>query len=407
MTDTAVLDGGAIAPAEPTGAPINEVPTGAPNPLGTQTPVAEKPEVVEKPADTPAKNAGEAIRKANEAIKAKEAAEAKQKAEQPTEQPKQDAPKVEAKTEAKPEQPRENGRFASQQPQQAEQPKPVADPSSPNRAPPARFDDAAKAEWESAPESVKGAVHRAIRELEQGHQKYKADSERYEGIRQFDDIARQNGRELKDSLAKVVEIEQALARNPIAGLDAVLREVGPRKADGSPYTMLDIAAHVMNQTPDQRASQQNSTIARLEGEISRLNQQLSSLAPVVQTVQTEANERALTEWAADKPHFKALRAEVTEYVRQGVSPDDAYQRAVQDFQEKARSFGLSSQSAAHTGTDPAVAHTQAPQPKPLKPEGQKSITGSPAVGVDTDASRKTDPAPSIREALKRATARAG
>src|SRR5690606_26072568 len=138
---------------------------------------------------------------------------------------------------------------------------------SPHREPPARFDEAAKNRWAETPEEVKGATHRAIREIEQGIQKYKADAEQYDRRRQFDEVARNNGRDLKDSLAKVMEVERVMAQNPIAGLDMVLRELGAKKADGTPVTLLDVAAHVMNQKPEERAMQQNSTIAGLQAKI--------------------------------------------------------------------------------------------------------------------------------------------
>ncbi|WP_201027741.1 hypothetical protein, partial [Salmonella enterica] len=92
--------------------------------------------------------------------------------------------------------------------------------------------------WGNVPNPVKGEIARMSQEHEAEVTKYREAGERYEPIRQFDEIAKSNGRELKDSLAKLVEVERALTQNPIAGLEAVLREVGPRKADGSHLNLM-------------------------------------------------------------------------------------------------------------------------------------------------------------------------
>jgi hypothetical protein len=386
-----VLDGGAPAPVDSIAAPeaTVETPVSPPNPVHSE-PVAEtKPEAPAKPVSI-----DDALDKATKKV------EAEAKGEKPVEKAETKPVKAEEKTEPAPKPRDETGKFAkSDEEVRAQATKAATDAAeavkrqseaSPHKDAPARFDDAAKAEWEKAPEAVKGAIHRTIRELEQGHQKYKADSERFDKVREYDDLARQNGREgVHESLKQVVELEQAFQRNPIEGFQKV--------ADHFGLSLRAVAAHIMGQTPDQVQSHQDSTI-------SSLKQQLSGIAPVVQEYQSSQNEKTISEWAADKPHFAQLRPEIVEYVKQGIQPEDAYQRAVNDFQEKARAFGFApaaSTNGAHTATDTALAQTQAVTPNPA---GQKSIHGAPSSGSDP-AKRK--PSKSLDESLDRAFAMHG
>lgn len=149
--------------------------------------------------------------------------------------------------------------------------------------PPARFLPKAKEVWGNVPNPVKGEIARMSQEHEAEVTKYREAGERYEPIRQFDEIAKSNGRELKDSLAKLVEVERALTQNPIAGLEAVLREVGPRKADGSHLNLMDVLQYVaenpqayqqaVNQPrPQQQERRPDPEVIALRQEIHRCRQ---------------------------------------------------------------------------------------------------------------------------------------
>lgn len=379
MTDEAFA-GGAAAPAE--GVPIN-VDAPVPNsPLGSQIPQKEAP-------PEPVKSARDAIRNAAEQVKAKEAAKT---VEKPAEKP---ADKPEAKAEpAKPSVERDpTGKFVPKQAQDAtQQPaQPVQKPAdtSPHREAPSRFSPDAKAAWETAPEPVKAEVHRAIREMEAGIQKHKVDAENYEKVRQYDELARQNGGDLAQSLQKVREFEDVFARDPMQGFQKV--------ADHFGISLHAVATHILNQNPDEARYGQDQTIASLKQELATMKQELTGLKPIVQEYKTSSDERTLAEWAADKPHFEDLRAEVTAYVKQGYDPDSAYHQAVADVEERARKFGFAPANQA--------ASSVAPQPKPLNPAGQKSISGAPANGSDP-SSRPKGPVPSIKDSLRRAAARA-
>lgn len=398
MTEAA-LSGGAPAPVETPGAPITP-PVDQPQALGSQTPVAEKPIVEPKPE--PAKNAGEAVRKANEALKAKEAAKAAE--------PGKDAPKPDVKAEAAnvPEAKEGQPEAAKSTPEpsksEAAAPKPAADPNSPHRIAPSRFDDAAKAEWDAAPESIKGAVHRTIRELEQGHQKYRADAEAYESVRQYDDLAKRNGGNLKSSLERVTAIEDAFTQNPIQGFQKV--------ADHFGLNLRAVAAHIMGQKPEQVQAQQSHEVTQLKQTIQQLQQQVGGVTEHLQQQRVATLQSDVATFQSDPAHsrFDELAGDIKFFLESGrvdasLSPKERLSEAYKLAERLNPATPAASANGAHTPTTP-LAQTQTPTPAPPNPAGQKSVSGAPASGSDP-APRKSGPAPSIREALDKAKRRAG
>ncbi len=100
------------------------------------------------------------------------------------------------------------------------------------REAPARFDDAAKTEWEKTPEAVRGSIHRSIRELEQGHQKYKADAEAFGELRDFDALAKRQGVSLKEALTPLLRHGDLAEAGPDQRSGAHRRKPALPAADG-------------------------------------------------------------------------------------------------------------------------------------------------------------------------------
>lgn len=271
--------------------------------------------------------------------------------------------------------------------------------------PPARFLPEARTKWANVPNEVKTEFHRVSQELEGEITKYKQSSERYEQLRQYDETARTNGRDLTESLAKVAEVEKAIARNPIAGLDAVLREIGPRKADGSPLTLLEVAQHIV-QNPQAYHS---------------------ATSQVSQTVQSQPQAQQRN------PEIEALRSEINSMKQQAILPEierfyDAHsitpgsdiENALASVLEsgvieKIYGNGLSltqrlSEAYRMAGglppsrSEPEVAAAPAPvvpQGRPVDPDGAKSIRGAPSAGQTGETKPRFK---SNREALEAALA---
>jgi HAMP domain-containing protein len=382
------MENAAAMPADAGGV---EIPADAPSytpPISTagmEQPQQEAPEIAvkeDKPSNPLDKAIAAAEVKAREKLEAKEALEKAPKVE-PTQ--KVDAKAEQPKPETKEPAPRaEDGKFAAKNPQPIVEPKPTQ-----YKDAPARFDDAAKSEWANAPESVKGAVTRAVKEMEDGLTKYKANHERYEQFKEYDETAKANGRDLKQSIASVLEFEKTLKANPIAAIDYALREVGPRDSQGRPISLNDIVAHVSGQSTDQRLTEAQSTIQELRTQL----QQMEYAKKVPDMV---------AEFASTHDRFEELTGVIVPLLKAGHELETAYELAA--ALKPASSAEPEPKPLIPAPTTEALAQTQS---RPANPAGQKSISGAPSAGSDPAARKKGGKLESIDNSLDRVFARMG
>lgn len=352
-----------------------------------ETPATPEPKADAKP-EVKAKveaTAGDAVKRAMQAVRDKEAETNK------------DAKPTETKPVSKPEptaaerQRAQDGKFAS-----TNQPtSPVADQRTapgktegdqtsegrkPYHEPPARFNETGKRDWANAPDSVKEEVHRAISENEKGIAKFKESADRYEKVREYDDLARKNGREgVHESLKQVVEIEQAFQRNPVEGLKKI--------ADHFGLNLQAVAAHIMGQNPNQQVSEAHGRVRELEAKIAAMEQEAA--APKI--VQDFFSQHDDAEAHADNIAF---------LLKNGIVQDlEAAYEYSKRFTPASNPGGTSGQPLIPA--ESATAQTQAPA---LNPAGSKSVSGAPAGGV-SPASRQPA-SKSNGEAVRRAMANA-
>jgi len=268
------------------------------------------------------------------------------------------------------------------------------------REPPSGFDDAAKAEWEATPESVRGAMNRRFKELESGIEKYRQMAQEYEPVRQYAEMAKQSGTTLDQALERYVGMEQQLRQDPMAGLQAVVANLDLKKPDGSPVTLRDIAAHIMGQKPDQIASRQEATISRLTQQVQQLTQQLGGVSKHFEQQQQQAKvSSAQTTWDSfqrDYPRAAELEPQIAEFLTKYPAPEmpvgerlrDAYNWAV-----------AQNPNVAHTDSQPLVQTQDKP---PSNPAGQKSISGAPGRTDAKSVSRKTNRSAAVEKAMRAA-----
>ncbi|MEZ2132697.1 MULTISPECIES: hypothetical protein [unclassified Sinorhizobium] len=369
------------------------VPQQTPTQTEPLSPQVHAPEV--KPeAPKPAESARAAVEAA-----AKRAAEAQASKDQPKTEPKQEAkpeakeaPKVEARERS------EDGKFKSTQ--VAETPVKASDATenkaggvqSEGRATryeaPSRFNDQGKGEWEGTPESVKAEVHRALKENEDGIKKYKEASERYERIREYDELARKNGREgIHESLKQIQEIENTFARNPIEGLKKV--------ADHFNLNLQAVASHILGQNPNQQVAEAHQTINELRAEIKRMKDEQAAPQIVNDffTQNEEAGKYTQSIATALKLGIVQNLEDAWEYAKMFGKPDD-------------ESGSTASEATGRQAiTPPQSADAQTVAPSAPNPAGQKSVTGAPTSTSETQ--RKSEPSKSPLDAVRKAAARLG
>lgn len=154
-------------------------------------------------------------------------------------------------------------------------------PQRPTIPPPEKFEASAKDNWVSVPHVVRAEVDRVIKEYEGEAQYYRPIAERYSQIREYDELAARNGVDLRQTLAEVKHLEDMMEANPLAALNAILLRSGPRKADGQPVSLFEMASHIVQMGPDgyqqavtsrpqQQQQQADPEIEQLRSELAQL-----------------------------------------------------------------------------------------------------------------------------------------
>lgn len=281
--------------------------------------------------------------------------------------------------------PKEQAQLQGKQPEDPkaqEQVKPV----SPTDAP-ARFksDAAASQEWGNTPEPVKAAVNRTIRELEAGVERYRADATAFEDVRAFDELAKKSGTTMKAAMSNYVGIEMKLREDPIGGLSQIAENMG--------FSLRDIAAQIMGQTPDQAASQSDATIRALRQELAEIKQQVGGVTTSIQEQNLASIQKQLEAFSSDPAHsrMEELSDEITRQINMGFDLAEAYRRA--DL--------LNPLPPAPVIAAP---QTRTPDPTPQTRKGSLTVTGAPGAG--SDPARRAASS-SIRDSIRNARAQVG
>lgn len=266
-----------------------------------------------------------------------------------------------------------------------------------------RFTPEARAKWDNVPHPVKAELFRLSQERDTEIQRYRQSHERYEQFRQFDEIARTNGRDLRQSLEKVVAVERALAANPISGLDMILREVGPRRPDGQPLSLYEVAQHIVSKGPQayqQMAAQpmmQQPQQRQPDPEIAALRQELAAMK-TEQTVVPVVNSFAQTH-----PDFEQLAPQIKAILESKVI-DGIYGSGLSYEQKLSEAYRMAGGRASmqQMPEDTGEIHSEVAA-RPVNPDaGKKSVRGAPSNGADiaTD-DRETDMDEFFRKELRK------
>jgi len=335
----------------------------------------ESLEAVMKNAD---RRESDAAKKAEKAPEAGDKPEAAEPVEKTAEKVVKQEPQTETKeAPAKPEAEREPERQGEKRPE-----------------PPARFSEAAKTVWRNVPREAQHEIARWEKESEEARPRL----ERYESIREFDELAKSNGRDLRESLVKINQFENMMRTNPVGALNSILQEIGPRKPDGSAVSLLEVAQHIVSQGQDgyQRTIQQ----AQHQTEQDRQQQ----AAEQQQRVQMEQNKQLvrlayIEPFRAAHPRYDELEDHIamvlnSDMVDKSLSPPDRLARA---YEVAERIIPASSSS---TGDQQRAFEPERRADTDLS--GSKSIKSSPGLVTDEDADDRAKPGEDILESIQKA-----
>lgn len=264
-------------------------------------------------------------------------------------------------------------------------------------APPKDFLPEAKEKWGNVPRPVRAEVHRILEAATAANDHYK----RYDDIRPFDELAKSNGRDLRESLVKMNEVENLLQSNPIAGLNAILQEIGPRKADGSPYSMMEVAQYIAQQ--GQQGYQQIVQRGHQEQQQQAGTAQVQALQTRIAQMEAEAASREIIDpFRAANPRYDELEDDIAFFLQSGkipasLSPSEKLAVAY-DMAVRINPASHVDQGQANDGLAP---DSRAASDLSGKPKSIKSSPGSVSDDTDDMATSEESVLDSIRAVQRR------
>lgn len=256
--------------------------------------------------------------------------------------------------------------------------------------PPARFLPEARDKWGPTPYAVKAEMHRISEEVETELRTYRESHEAYEQVREFAELAKQGGTDLKSALQQYVGIENLLRTNPVQGVATILRNIG--------ITPQQYAQHVM-QNPQvhqaQPAAANQQAQPQADPKVSAIEQELNALKSQLATAQVMPT---LERFAAQHPDYHTLEPQIASVLKSGVI-EQLYGAGLSPEQKLAEAYRMVGGRAAPSQPDPGnLPENSQPEIVPPKNAGTKSIRGAPADGADTDTE---EPETDLREMLRK------
>jgi hypothetical protein len=262
-------------------------------------------------------------------------------------------------------------------------------PHAPYREPPSRgMSQAAQRDWGTAPESVRGDMHRMFKEFSRAAQQMRADRQVMNTIRPYHEMARQQGTTLARALGNYVPMERKLRSDPIGGLDVIVNNLNLRTQDGRRLGLRDIAYHVLNQSPEQlQLTQSQNAQGALAQQLAQVQQRQQALeyhqARMHHAAQFAQTRGAVDRFAETHPRLDELGWQVEQELKLGFDLPTAYRRA-----ELLHPAGSATQ-AAKTRTTPGETRSD------------RSITGAPDSSLN-GGPRRQKPSANPREAVANA-----
>lgn len=234
----------------------------------------------------------------------------------------------------------------------------------------------AKEQWKNVPHEVRSEVYRKFSEAQETSERLTQQVERYENIRDFDELAQQNGRDLRESLMRVHHIENLLQTNPLAGLSTILLEAGPRKADGQPYSLFEVASAVVKMGPDgyQRAVAQSQQQQQPDH-----TQEAEELRARVAALETEAKFVPVIErFKSNHPRYDELEGAIAKLLQSGMVP-----ASLAPDEKLSAAYDMAVRLNPTSHDDPQEEEEEEPAPERRAGKdfgGSRSIKGSPPTG---------------------------
>jgi len=225
--------------------------------------------------------------------------------------------------------PRENGRFASKNPEQAADAPPVTEVAdqtaetvvkqeTPAIDAPISWSAEQKAKWAALPPATQAYITQRDKDsheaISRAGQQIKAFEPVGKVIEQFAHVFQKNGLQPHDGIARMLAVNEMLENNPRAAIAEIAKAYG---VNLSGETATDA-------TPD------NPRIAELEAQLSKISSHLTAQQRQQFEAENTALAREIADFAKDKPHFESVRKVMAGLMQSGAAETmkDAYEKAI-------------------------------------------------------------------------------
>lgn len=183
---------------------------------------------------------------------------------------------------------------------------------------PARLLPKARELWRHVPHELRVELERLSKEDNEALTQHKEASERYTELREFDELARTNGTTLKEAVTRYHELESLVAENPIAAMNQILMQAGPRKPDGQPYSLWELAGAIQNGGQEQYnqlvGMRQQAQQPQVDPRVQQLEQQVAQMK--VETLQNNV----IAPFKAQHPRFDELSTHIAKFLQSDIVP---------------------------------------------------------------------------------------
>lgn len=290
-------------------------------------------------------------------------------------------------------------------PATTEAPKP-APVESKYKAAPERFVPEAKAEWEKVPEPVRAEIDRTIKNLEQGHAKYREAAERYAPLAEFEKRSQEAYKQpLVDTLKNYVQLDELLQTDLLAGLDRIVSSMDLKDREGNPLGLRDVAAHIVGQPEGKSFQNENASLKSQLAAMERKLAQIENGFTETRKTETETRQasvaKQIEDFASKAPRWAELETHVLKALKSDFIPKTG--DPAKDL-EAAYKFVEEKISPAPSLSPPAP-DIPATDPEAHRRKGLASVSGAPGNG-SSPAARPPVPN-SAREAIRMAMSRTG
>lgn len=283
---------------------------------------------------------------------------------------------------------------------QKEEPKAEAKPENGHIAPPAKLLPDAKEKWTNVPRPVQRDVANLVREHEAEVTRYREAAERYEPLRRYDEAVRQSGRAgIHETLQEVAELETMMERNPLAALNQILLRAGPRKPDGQPVSLFELASAIVKSGQDNYQKMVATPVPQSQ-ERPQSNPEVEQLKQQIADMQAQQLAATVIEpFKRDHPRYVELEQDIAFFLKSGKIPTSL---SPLERLEAAYDMAARINPASHDAAEPQA------DPEPARRadndfSGSKSIKSAPgAVSPDMEPDRGGSTRDVLMQELRRA-----